>query len=184
MVERVATMLNYFLRHLAGKCSRGEGRLKEQQVCCLQAVEALGQGEAAGLHYRHQLGCRWSAILHHILRHQTGTQVLGLCGPVLASAFPDGAAALHNLTLNHLAAPWQHPLSTLSAPCPDLSAPSPAISCKSCSAGLRWCQTSAASFLPRQAGSGCSARLQRSRAKLKHAALHCCLQSPSACSTG
>ena len=31
MVERVATMLNYFLRHLAGDCSQGEGKFEWQR---------------------------------------------------------------------------------------------------------------------------------------------------------
>ena len=44
MVERVATMLNYFLRHLAGDSSRGEGSFGEQQVMLHAGCEGLEQG--------------------------------------------------------------------------------------------------------------------------------------------
>ena len=44
MVERVATMLNYFLRHLAGMRSRRKGRFEEQQVILHAGCAGLGQG--------------------------------------------------------------------------------------------------------------------------------------------
>ena len=65
MVERVATMLNYFLRHLAGNhlFLRGRGSTSSRS-CRMQAVKALRKDEAARLHCRRQLGCEYRAFVN------------------------------------------------------------------------------------------------------------------------